>query len=152
MIRSTDGTNFTSIGFVNGNGTSSLPHDYSFNDYNVQPDMLYYYKLKQLDFDGSSSLTYTVSAKLTGTDVFSVSDVYPNPADGDAFVNIVAPDSGELLFSLYNVIGQQENAVKINLEKGLNKVRITDISLAKGTYIARFEFNNTTTSKKIIKK
>ncbi len=152
VIRSTDGTNFTSIGFVNGNGTSSLPHDYSFNDYNVQPDMLYYYKLKQLDFDGSSSLTYTVSAKLTGTDVFSVSDVYPNPADGDAFVNIVAPDSGELLFSLYNVIGQQENAVKINLEKGLNKVRITDISLAKGTYIARFEFNNTTTSKKIIKK
>ncbi len=46
-------TGWERIGFVEGNGTTSQVHSYSYRDENVQPGK-YQYRLKQIDFDGST--------------------------------------------------------------------------------------------------
>jgi len=53
--RSFDGRNFESIGFVKGNGTTTLQENYSFEDFDLSVYGLYYYRLKQVDFDGRFS-------------------------------------------------------------------------------------------------
>lgn len=49
--RSADGSSFEKIGTVNGNGNSVQTIEYSFKDTTVQRGV-YYYRLKQVDFDG----------------------------------------------------------------------------------------------------
>lgn len=62
--RSSDGINFTTIGRIDGNGTTSLPHSYSFID--AHPlNGANYYRLRQADFDGHS--TYSLTLKIITT-------------------------------------------------------------------------------------
>lgn len=77
--RSTDGTQFTAIGWVNGQGNSNIPVTYIFNDNDVQADIAYYYRLKQIDYNQHSTFSNIVYAKLTPTNDFFVGDLYPNP-------------------------------------------------------------------------
>ncbi|MGL5889163.1 MAG: hypothetical protein ACRC3B_04725 [Bacteroidia bacterium] len=50
--RSADGNSYEKIGIVNGNGTTSQPHSYSFYDVSA-PAGFSYYRFKQIDYNGS---------------------------------------------------------------------------------------------------
>jgi hypothetical protein len=52
--RSTDGVSFSSIGFVNGTGNSTVEVSYNYTDYNVQSPTVWY-RLKQEDIDGHTT-------------------------------------------------------------------------------------------------
>lgn len=151
VLRSTDATNYTSIGFVNGNGTTNQEHQYLIDDHDVQADVLYYYKLKQVDFNGTYNYTYVVSAKLKKTTDFTISDIYPNPIITEGYVNIFSPIATKLIYSIYNPIGQEIGTKNIQLDKGSNKVVLTDYNLANGVYLIRFNYNDNIITKKLIK-
>ncbi len=51
--RSADGSTFDSIGTVPGFGTTTYAHEYQYED-NTFLSGIYYYRLKQIDFDGMS--------------------------------------------------------------------------------------------------
>ncbi len=151
VLKSTDGVDFTEIGTLNGNGTTNQTHNYHFDDFNVQPDVLYYYKLKQIDFDNTYSFTNIVSAKLNNSDQFSISDIYPNPSTNQAYINIYVPNADALTYAFYNALGQVIKSKDIQLQKGYNKIELNNTDLAKGTYIVRFNYADNTTTKKLIK-
>jgi hypothetical protein len=96
--------------------------------------------------------TYIVNTHLQSNTTFSISDIYPNPADGETFVNIYTPAATALNYSLYNVIGQQMYARQIDLLKGYNQISLSGASMAKGTYVIQFECNGIIESKKLVKK
>src|SRR5690606_18127695 len=52
LQRSIDGYNFENIAWIDGNGTTNSPNNYSFEDKNVKPGVMYYYQLKQVDYNG----------------------------------------------------------------------------------------------------
>jgi hypothetical protein len=52
--RSANGETYSRIGIVNGSGTTSQPHTYSFYDYSAAAG-IWYYRFKQVDFNGSYS-------------------------------------------------------------------------------------------------
>ena len=64
--RSRNAVDFTVIGQVKGNGTTSAAHDYSFTDNDVTTEGVYYYRLKQVDNDGRVNYSLTLSAELKG--------------------------------------------------------------------------------------
>jgi Secretion system C-terminal sorting domain len=64
--RSQNGETFTKIGQVKGNGTSSVAQNYSFTDATPYKG-INYYRLRQVDFDGTESVSTTVSVNLDGT-------------------------------------------------------------------------------------
>jgi hypothetical protein len=64
--RSTDGNNWYTIGQVDGNGTTYYQSGYFYEDKNVLPNIDYYYRLEQVDFDGKNHYSYVVSASISG--------------------------------------------------------------------------------------
>lgn len=77
--RSRDGKLFEAIGSVQGQGTSTLGHSYTFNDTKA-PATTTYYRLRQEDTDGTSTYsTVLVVAGLTGSVELAI---VPNPGTG----------------------------------------------------------------------
>jgi hypothetical protein len=68
--RSADGSSFEKIGTVNGNGNSVQTIEYSFKDTTVQGGV-YYYRLKQVDFDGHFEYS-TITAATIDSDLSSL--------------------------------------------------------------------------------
>jgi len=62
LERSVDGFLFTKIDQQNGAGTSSSILNYSYKDYKLDSDIVFY-RLRQIDFDGSETLSDIVSVR-----------------------------------------------------------------------------------------
>ena len=68
---------FQVVGQVSGNGNTTELKNYNFTDKLPMPNAgLYYYRLKQVDFDGTSAYYQTKSVQFDGNAVW---DIYPNP-------------------------------------------------------------------------
>lgn len=84
--KSTDAQHYEVIGWVDGVATSNQMHSYQFIDSNLISTS--YYRLRQVDFDGSSSLTRSVAVV---PDRESIKNIiaYPNPSpDGHVMVQL----------------------------------------------------------------
>lgn len=79
--RSTNGRLFETIGFVEGNTDSRQALNYSFTDATQQS--LTYYRLKQIDWDGTSTYSRIISVKRKNENA----KVYPNPSRGRLFID-----------------------------------------------------------------
>lgn len=75
--RSLDGVDFESIGFVDGAGSSVVRQDYAYLDRDISFGA--FYRFKQIDFDGKSSLSPTIYVEGSGIETVSF---FPNPTDG----------------------------------------------------------------------
>ncbi len=71
--RSTDGQLYTLIGQIKGNGTTQVSHDYQFMDDKISFAGIYYYRLNQIDNDGTSKISPIVSVEIADAEV----RVYP---------------------------------------------------------------------------
>ncbi len=98
--RSRDGQRFARIGFVAGAGQSQQLQDYRFVD--RQPGREAYYRLRQVDFDGTASYSRVVF--LRGTEELPAPVVYPNPRRGQAVT--IAWQGSALQLVVRNVTGQ----------------------------------------------
>ncbi|WP_400190324.1 T9SS type A sorting domain-containing protein [Hymenobacter sp. B81] len=78
VLRSADGKTFQLVGTVQGSGTSAQPRSYAFFDAAPLPG-LSYYRLRQLDFDGTATLSPVVTVT-TDSPAAAELQVYPNPA------------------------------------------------------------------------
>ncbi len=54
--RSTDGSLWTPIADVKGSGTTNTEQSYSIQDVNIENNIIYYYRLKQFDYDGKMEI------------------------------------------------------------------------------------------------
>lgn len=130
--RSMDGKVFKTIGFVEGNGTTIEKQQYAFQDNEVTPKQFYYYRLKQVDFDGSFEYSNVVTASILGNNKTTLS-VYPNPAKD--ILNIA---NGEGRALIYNMVGQIVKTVYLTDE--VNTVKISE--LPSGQYFVKIEDKN----------
>lgn len=76
--RATKNDNWLIIGWVNGQGTTSALNKYKLSDPNVALNVVYYYRLRQVDFDGRETFTKVVAASIKDGGVV-VHEVFPNP-------------------------------------------------------------------------
>ncbi|MCE7064325.1 T9SS type A sorting domain-containing protein [Dyadobacter sp. CY326] len=94
--RSLNGRNFETIAFVNGYVDSKRKMQYEYIDIDTQ--FKSYYRLKQVDLDGSSTLSRTIVMNADG----QIATVYPNPAHGQ--LHIQSADKNQP-YSIRNVQG-----------------------------------------------
>jgi len=125
--RSVDGQNFTEIGQVNGSGTTTTTMNYEFID--NQPLSPYnYYRLKQVDFDGKSSLSDIISVVRKDVESFDIISFGPNPNYGEMEVVISDIQSSNVDYIITNINGNVLTQNSLTTIKGLNtfKVNMTD--------------------------
>lgn len=103
LERSADGREFRSIGEVPGRGTTDLEAKYSFTDRNPLPGRSYY-RLRQVDFDGTTEFFGPIAVDRTGKTSDPV-QIYPNPLAGD-FLTLTGELRDETRASLLTVTGQ----------------------------------------------
>jgi hypothetical protein len=149
LQRSVDGKNFSKIGWVDGNGNATQQIEYSLNDYDVQAGITYYYRLKQIDFDGQFEISKLVSAKLSSDNTVDVK-VYPIPAKDKLNISINAADVTIAKVKLFNVIGAEVASIELNLAKGLNTHSLETSNLAAGNYVVSVVTENDVFSQKIV--
>jgi len=82
--RSIDAQNFENVGWIDGNGTTTEMTAYDYLDMDIIVGQRYYYRLEQLDIDGTQSYSPVVSAKVildaVNDNTESIIKLYPNPA------------------------------------------------------------------------
>ncbi|MBT1704882.1 hypothetical protein [Chryseosolibacter indicus] len=77
--RSSDGTAFMKVGEKSAAGFSRTASSYSFDDSHTFPNQRYYYRLKQLDFDGKSTYSEVIVINSLNIQTKNSWRVYPNP-------------------------------------------------------------------------
>jgi hypothetical protein len=150
VLRSTDGINYTNIGWVEGNDNSSVVQTYSFDDHTVAANVVYYYKLRQVDNDGASEETYVVSAMITNSETFVVSDFMPNPTRDASKIVITTSKAQTIQVKMFDLIGQIITDTYFELTPGNNSIVFDGQNFADGTYTAAIYANDKVYSKKLV--
>lgn len=100
LERSQDGVNFSAIEWIKGYGNSTIERKYSYDDVNVMPGT-YYYRLKQVDNDGSAEYSAgMVSATIMPNGTIAIT---PNPTTG--YINLNFPGTKSATVTIRTATG-----------------------------------------------
>ena len=128
----TDGAGFRTLGSVKAAGNSQERQDYRLMDFTS--DQITYYRLKQVDLDGSDTYHPLILVDRGRNSGITIS---PNPVSQKLHIDVEVNMAGDYTFSFMNAVGVslEKNAL---LMKGRNRVEM-DISgeLASGFYVMR---------------
>ncbi len=148
--RRTEDSEFEKIGWVDGNGTIQDKQHYSFDDYNVEHNKVYYYRLKQIDFNGNFDKTKVVTAMIEDGNVFTISDFIPNPSTENSKIMVNTSEEKDLQIRLYNTLGQVISDRKLTVQPGSNAINFSLDDVADGTYHAIINVNNEVFNRKLV--
>ena len=138
------------LGFVNGKGTTTEKSSYSFTDKNPA-DGKTYYRLKQIDFDGSSKIYDAVEVEFETVKEYSLAQNYPNPFNPTTEINYNLAKSGNITLKVYNILGS-EVATLVNgfMEAGKHSVNFIADDFTSGVYFYTIKADNFTSTRKMI--
>lgn len=134
--RSANGSSFATIAFVEGHGTTTQVQNYSFVDRNIESRVNYSYRLKQIDFDGTSDYSQVVNLGFTLPLEFILEQNYPNPFNPTTNITFAVPVKSEVTLEVYNLIGQKlMTLAQGQLEAGKHSAQLNASSLSSGIYL-----------------
>ena len=130
--RSIDNRQWTKVGKVKGNGTTNVVSNYQFTDLinpSTNQPINIYYRLKQVDFDGKSTLSEERVVNFKQTNTYW--NIYPNPATNELHIETLGNEKFGV--QLFDVTGKKvmENVLIIN------NTNINTSSLYEGMYFVR---------------
>lgn len=150
VFRSTDGVKWNSIGFVAGAGNSSVTKKYSMTDPNLLSGK-YYYKLRQSDFDGTSTFSNIVIANVNNKPTFGLSQNYPNPLRGATAITYSVPQSSHVRITVYDVNGRLVKvAVDAQRKAGTYTFMLDANTYNSGVYYYKMEADGYVATKKMV--
>ena len=152
--RSNDGVNFTKAGDVSGAGNSTSIIKYAFTDARVADfsTQHVYYRLKQVDFDGSFEYSNLAIVTFVKQGVVSILNVQPNPFAGNLVVNYNLPNEGNVTILIIDAQGRIVASNELIANKGANKATFNTAAYAKGIYFISVNYNGSSTNYKMLVK
>ena len=141
--------NYEKIGFVNGNGNSNSPKDYSFVDSKVNAGK-YSYRLKQIDNDGQFEYSKTIEVEMNGVTKFELSQNYPNPFNPTTSIRYAIDGRQFVSLKVFNLLGKEvATLVNENKEAGNYLVNFNASYLSSGIYIYKLQAGEFIQTKKM---
>lgn len=145
--------NYTTVpnSFVPGHGTTNIPQHYTFDENNV-PAGIWYYRLRQIDLDGTLHYSDGVQVEML-TDVaevevpfaFAMPQNYPNPFNPTTTINFDLPEASNVSLLIYDVLGRKVSTlVAGRQEAGHHHATWNATNVASGVYFARFTATDAT--------
>lgn len=143
--RSPDKITFQKIGFMRGAGTSTEKHRYIFTDSLPQGNLIYY-RLKQIDLDGSFAYSHVVSSSSLEIKAFELMQNYPNPFNPVTTIRYRIPYKSVVDLRIYDILGKEVCRLADNriTEVGIYEVRFSSFTynLPSGIYFYRLTCNS----------
>jgi photosystem II stability/assembly factor-like uncharacterized protein len=157
------------IRFIQGNGTTTEKHTYSFNDESVVPG-IYKYRLKQIDFDGSFKYSEEIVVDVTPPAKFNLEQNFPNPFNPETTIRYSIPivisiptgrERNLVTLKIYNVLGEEVmTLVNEQQTAGIYEIQFSakdgsayggdGSNLPSGVYIYRLTAGSFSTAKKLL--
>ena len=132
--RSSDRSNWKVIGFVTGVGNSQTSVDYQYTDLNL-PSGTYYYRLRQIDFDGIAQLSKVIQVSFTENLALELKQNHPNPFNSGTTIDMVIPRSGRVSLMLYDPTGRPVQLLMDEYKSpGTYHVQVNRNGLSAGVY------------------
>jgi hypothetical protein len=151
ILKSNSQGDFKAIGWKDGIGNSNSMSSYSFDDRDVVPFERYYYKLRQVDFDGNSKLTNEVSAIISQKE--NSIEVTPNPINENSQITLNTFEDGNFVADLYDVYGKFiKRIANKNVSVGKHTFSVSSfwLELEPGIYAIRVSINDWVKSVNIV--
>lgn len=146
ILRSENGSDFNAIATIKGGGNTQTEQLYSYIDQNPLAGTSYY-QLKQVDFDGNSSLSKVVAVKsLLEKTALSV---IGKPNQQTVEFAFMAEDNGVATIKVSDLSGKKLVEQNIRVVKG-QQVTQLPFNLPKGLYIGSLQQSGVLSSQKFI--
>lgn len=146
--------NWKTIGSVEGRGTTTEKSDYTYTD--ESPVIgISYYRLKQIDFDGTYKILNAEMVEFNLVKDFSLEQNYPNPFNPSTVINYSIPIAGQVKLTVYNLLGS-EVAVLVNENKEAGNYSVEfstenlKNNLGSGVYIYTLKSGSFTQTRKMV--
>ena len=150
--RSFDGSSFAAVTEVKGQGTTSSATNYTFTDAqaaNKAQGRVTYYRLRQVDTDGTSTFSSVQTVTFTVATRTSVA-VYPNPASNltDTRLDLSGTTEGTFQVSIVDLTGR---VLRSFSQAGGSNEAFDVTSLPAGTYLVQVKGNGESFVQRLIK-
>lgn len=148
--RSVGNSEFVTVGFVKGAGTTTIQQDYSFSDRNLS-DGNYSYRLKQIDFSGIFEYSDVIEVEVVNLDNYSLIQNYPNPFNPSTKIGYILSDRTNVKIVIMNSLGE-EIAVLANemQDQGFHELDFNAADLSSGIYFYSIQTMQYSETKKMI--
>ncbi|MDP2365144.1 MAG: T9SS type A sorting domain-containing protein [Ignavibacteria bacterium] len=148
--RSVANSEFATVGFVKGMGTTTIQQDYSFSDKNLSNGS-YTYRLKQIDFNGQFEYSNEVEVDVISIDNYSLIQNYPNPFNPSTKIGYILKDRTNVKVVVMNSLGE-EIAVLSNevQDQGFHELEFNAANLSSGIYFYSIQTMQYRETKKMI--
>jgi hypothetical protein len=146
--RSIDAINFTSIKKIGGAGNSNQIINYSTVD-EAPINGISYYRLKQTDYDGTTSYSSMQAVQFNKTNDFAF-NLYPNPNNGELFYFQISNSNEEVLVVVHDMLGKKVYSKTIAAwGNGTHTIQPSQ-KLNPGTYLITAALNNEIYQKRLL--
>jgi len=151
--RSRNGHEWTEVSKISTVGNSSVITNYQFYDTTANFNVTgYYYRLKQVDFDGQFEYFETKYILCEDDKTTKEIKVFPNPTEGDIFVGLKNNNVEEATFLIVDNTGRAIFTVNVNLTDAYTVYPLNMSDIQSGTYTLYILTKNNNFLHKIIKK
>jgi hypothetical protein len=139
--RKSASSDWTVLGFVEGNGTTTRLSQYSYTDKQLAAGS-YSYRLKQVDFNGVFEYSPVVNVEVNVPSVYSLDQNYPNPFNPSTSINFSLAVDSKVTLTIFDVLGQKVmTLVNGNLAAGSHTANFSAAGLNSGVYFYQIEAN-----------
>jgi hypothetical protein len=152
--RNTEGSQWQTVAFIEGKGTTNLQQNYSYADRNLQTGS-YNYRLKQIDYNGN--FEYFQLNGLVDVGIpknFELSQNYPNPFNPSTKINYQLPKDAFVKINVYDMTGRLISAL-VNTQQTAGYYTVDFNSglmngIASGIYFYRIEAADFVSTKRMV--
>lgn len=150
--KSTDNKKFSKVGSIKGNGTTAERQEYIFKDSEVNGKTTYYYRLKQIDYDGTANYSEVIEVEYDLIPVeFVLYQNYPNPFNPETTIKFGIPEQTVVTIKIYDAIGAEvATIVNEKLDAGYYKYKWNAARFASGVYFYRIVADKFVETKKLM--
>ncbi len=146
--RSADGRTFDYLTTIKGSGTTTLARHYQSSDKNPI-NGINYYRLKQIDFDGTATFSEIVSVEMKSEKI----ELFPNPVAGTLYLRMSDFTTRDVQFQITDLTGRTMLSGETAINDGIVTIPLSEVgSFPLGTYMVRvFSATQALASAKFIK-
>lgn len=142
--------NWSKIGYVSGNGTTTRIHEYTFSDKGLK-DGNYAYRLKQIDYDGAYDYSNVVEVEVGTPITFALNQNYPNPFNPATTISYRIPAAAVVSLKIYDISGSEvATLVNARQDAGYYSINFDATNIASGMYFYTIKAGEFTSTKKMM--
>jgi len=151
--RSSNRIDWTSLGFVLGHGTVNTPQTYIYVDDQILSSVGVYYRLRQIDRDGTTENSPTIGVRLEHSSMnIPTMENYPNPFNPSTTISISLQSVSPVNLKVLDASGKIVRILSDGelLSEGIHSFQFHADALPSGVYFAILSTTAGTTSKAIV--